>query len=125
MQGIRRVRTGPPRLTSNLGLIPDLSAQTDEQPQEAPLATSGSSGAWQLAEESTTVAGGLVDGEGSASAEDGSATIREATAGTVGPSGAEARVASDAPKFRAEKPAVPEEQMALPEASEGMVRPAI
>ena len=48
-----------------------------------------------------------------------------ATAGTVRSLGVEAVVTSVAPKSRAENLAVPKEQTALPEASEGMVGPAI
>ena len=48
---------------------------------------------------------------------DGSAAVPEATARTVGSSGAEAGVAGDAPESRVVKPVVPEGQMALPEAS--------
>ena len=84
---------------------PDPSAQTDEQPRADPGAEAtpvapvpGSLGARQLAEGATTNDGGLADGEGSALAEDGSVTISKATAGNVGPSGAEVGVADDAPE---------------------------
>ena len=61
---------------------------------------------WQPVEESNTAMGGLADGKRSTLAEDGSATIPEATAGTVGPSGAEARVADDAPESGSMEPVV-------------------
>ena len=102
----------------------DPSAQTDEQPRADPGAevtlvapVSGSPGAWQPAEESTTAVGGLANSEGSASAEDGLATIREATVGTVGPLGAEARAASDAPEYGSTEPVAREELTAPPKAS--------
>jgi len=76
-------------------------------------------------EESTTAAGGLAHGERSVSAEDGSATIGEATVGTVGPMGAKARAASDAPEYGSMKPVACEELTAPPEASQGMVGPAV
>ena len=78
---------------------------------------SGSPGARQLAEESNTTAGGLADGERSASVEDGSAMIPEATAGSVRTSGAKARVADDAPESRSMEPVAPEELTAPLEAS--------
>ena len=78
---------------------------------------SGSSGARQPVEESATAAGGLADDERSASAEDGSVIIREATAGTVGPSGAKTRVVSEAPESGSAKPMAPEELTAPLEAS--------
>ena len=86
---------------------------------------SGSPGARQPAEESTTAAGGLVDSKRSVSVEDGLARIPKATAGTIGASGAEAGVASDAPEFGSTEPVAPEELMAPPEASQGMVGPAV
>ena len=78
---------------------------------------SGSPGARQPVEESTTAAGGLVDGERSASAEDGSATIHEAMEGIVGPSGAEAGVAGDAPEYGSTEPVAREVLTVPPEAS--------
>ena len=86
---------------------------------------SGSSGARQPVEESATAAGGLADDERSASAEDGSVIIREATAGTVGPSGAEAGATSDAPEYGSTEPVACEELTAPPEASQGMVGPTV
>ena len=73
-------------------------------------------------EESTAAIGGLGGGERLA---DGSATVPEVMAETTGSSGAEARAADVAPAFSTEGPAVPEEQVALPEASEGVVGHAI
>ena len=52
---------------------------------------------------------------------DGSAAVPEATTGAAGTLGAEARVADTALEAGAKKPVVPEEQMALPKASKGMV----
>ena len=49
----------------------------------------------------------------------------EAMAGTAGSSGAEAGVASDVSEFGVVKLMASEGQMALPEASHGMVRPAV
>ena len=46
-------------------------------------------------------------------------------AGTAGSSGAEARVAGDAPESRAVKPVAPEGPTALPKASQSMVRPTV
>ena len=57
-----------------------------------------------------------------ASTADGSVAVPEATAGTTGSSGAEARVAGIKLESEAEKPTVPEEQTALAEVSEGVVR---
>ena len=91
-----------------------------------PLAPmSGSPGARQPAKESTTAVGGLKDGERSASARDGSVTIPEATAITAMPSVAEAGATSEAPESGSAKPVVPEELTAPPEASQGMVGPAV
>ena len=56
---------------------------------------------------------------------DGLATVPEATAEAAGSSGAEAGVADAAPETEVEKPAVPEERMALPEASKGVVGHAV
>ena len=86
---------------------------------------SGSPGAQQPAEESTTAAGGLRDGDWSASVGDGSATILEATAVTAGPSGAKVGVASEAPEFGSAKAMAPEELTVPPESSQGMVELAV
>ena len=53
---------------------------------------------------------------------DGSATVPGATAEATGSSRVEAGVTDATPEAGAEKPAVPEEQMALPETPKGMVR---
>ena len=76
-----------------------------------------SSRAHQLEEESTAAAGKLGDDERVVLTTDGSAVVPEATAGTVGSSGAEARVADDAPKSGAVKLVAPEGHTVLPEAS--------
>ena len=73
-------------------------------------------------EESTATTSELGDGERLA---DGSATVLGATAEIAGSSGAEAGATVAMPVFKTEGPAVPEEQAALPEASEGMVEHAI
>jgi len=73
-------------------------------------------------EESTTAIGGLGNGERLA---DGSMTVPRAMAETAGSLGAEAGAVDAMPVFRTEGPAVPEEQAALPKASEGMVGHAI
>ena len=86
---------------------------------------SGSPGARQKAEESTTAAGGPRDGERPMSAEDGSETIPEATAGTTGPLGAEAGVASEATESGSARLVAPEELTTPPEASQGMVGPTV
>ena len=111
---------------------PDPFAQTDEQPGADPGAEvtpaapmSGSPGARQPAEESTTATGGLGDGERLASAVDGSATIPGATTGTARPSGAEAGAASHAPEYGLMELVAREELTAPPEASQGMVRPTV
>ena len=52
---------------------------------------------------------------------DGSTTVPEATTGTTGSLGVEAGVSGNVLESGAVKPVVPEEQMALPEASRGMV----
>ena len=56
---------------------------------------------------------------------DGSAMVPGAMAEAAGSSGAKAEVTDATPEARAEKPAVLEEQTALPEASKGVVRHAI
>ena len=76
-------------------------------------------------EESNTATGGLRDGERSAPAEDRLATMLETTRGTARPSGAETEVASDAPGFGSTKPLSLEELMVPPEATQGMVGPAV
>ena len=86
---------------------------------------SESPGARQPAVETTVAAGGLGGSERSASMEDGSETVPVNTAEAAGAVGAEPGVASNAPESRVEKPGVSEEQTALPEASEGMVGPAV
>ena len=109
-----------------------MSAQTDEQPwadlrMEVTLVPpmSESPGARQPAEKSTTVVGGLADEEISASAEDGSAIIGEAMTGTVRPSGAETGATSHAPEYEPTEAVAPKELTAPPEASQGMVGPAV
>ena len=84
-----------------------------------------SPGAQQLVDESIIAAGGLADGERPASAKKGSTTIPKATVTTVGPTGAEAGVASDAPESDPTEPTAPEELTAPPETSQGMVGPAV
>ena len=103
---------------------PDPSAQTDEKPRADPGArvtpaapVSGSLGARQPVEESTTTAGGLGDSKRSASAGDGSAIIPEAMAVTAGPSGAKTGVVSEALESGSAKPMVPKELMVPPEVS--------
>ena len=86
---------------------------------------SGSPGAQQPVKKSTTATGGPGDGERSASTEDESATIPEATVGTIEPSRAEAGVVGDAPESGSTEPVAPEELTAPPEASQGMVGPAV
>ena len=110
----------------------DPSAQTDEQPRAYPEAEVtpvapmlGSPGARQPAEKSTTAAGGLGDGERSASVEDGSVTARKATVGTVGPSGAKTGATGIAPEYGSTELEAHEELMAPPEAVQGMVRPTV
>ena len=77
------------------------------------------------AEESNTAMGGLADGERSTSAEDGSAMIPKAAAGTIRPLGAEARAAGDAPESGSMERIAPEELTVPTEASQGMVGPAV
>ena len=86
---------------------------------------SASLGSRQPAEESNTVVGGHADGERSASTEDESVTIPEAMVGTVQPLGAEAGVAGDAPESGSMELVAPEELTVPPEASQGMVGPAV
>ena len=51
--------------------------------------------------------------------------VLEATAGTIGSLGAEARVAGDASESRAVKLVAPKGQTSLPEGSQGMVGAAV
>ena len=90
---------------------------------DAPILESPS--AQQPEERSTAFVGGLGSGEPLAQTTDASATTPEVTAGTVGPSGAEATVAGDAPKPKEANPMTTKEQMLPPKALPGMVRPAI
>ena len=76
-------------------------------------------------EESTAAADGLGDGERFVPMADEPAAVPGVIAGAVGSSEADAGVADVASKSRAEKPVVPEEQTALPEASEGVVGHAV
>ena len=75
----------------------------------------------QLEERSTTFVGGLGSGEPLAQTTYASATTPEATTGTVGPSGAEAAVAGDAPEPREANLMMAKEQMLQPEVLPGMV----
>ena len=75
----------------------------------------------QPMEESTAATDELGGGERLA---DKSATVSDVTAETARSSGAEARVADAAPAFYTEGPMVPDEQPALPQASEGVVEHA-
>ena len=85
---------------------------------------SKSPGARQPAK-STVAAGELSADERLASTVDGSAAVPKAMVGTVGSLGVEAVVTSVTPESGAKNLAVPKEQTVLPEASEGMVGPAI
>ena len=80
--------------------------------------TPESSGARQPTEESTAPSAGLGGDERLVSMIDGSAAAPEATVGTTGSSGAEARLADVMPKSRVEKPAMTKEQMVLPAMAE-------
>ena len=73
---------------------------------------SGSPGARKLAEESTTTAGGLGDGEWSALV-----TTHEAMAGNAGPLGSKTRAVGIALEYGSTKPEAREELTALPEAA--------
>ena len=86
---------------------------------------SGSLGARQSVEKSTTAVGGLGDGERSASAEDGSATTREAMAGTAGPSGTKTGAVGIAPEYGSTEPEACEELMGPTKAAQGMVGPIV
>ena len=108
------------------------TVQTDKQPgaglgaEAMPAApVLESSGAQQPAEESTTVVGGLGGSKRLASTVDGSAMVPGAMAEAAVSSGAEAGVVDAALESGAGKPAVPEERMALPEASKGVVGHAV
>ena len=79
----------------------------------------------QSKEESTTTAGELGDDDRAALTTDGSTVVPKAMAGTAGSLGAKAGVASDALEIGAVKPMVPKGKTAVPEASHGMVRPAV
>ena len=79
----------------------------------------------QHAGEPVAAVGGLGGGEQLSSMVNESATAPSATAGAAGSSRVEAVVTSIALESRAENPTVSKEQTALPEASEGMVGPAI
>jgi len=68
-----------------------------------------SSSARQFVEESATTPGGVEGGEQLATTANESAAMLGATAGAIGSSEAEARVADTAPKSGAEKPMVLEE----------------
>ena len=110
----------------------DPSTRTDKQPRTDPEAEvtsvgpmSGSLGARQPAEESTTTASGLGDGEWSASAEDGSTTTREAMAGTAGPLGSETGATGTALEYGSTEPVAREGPTAPPEAAQGMVGHAV
>ena len=79
-------------------------------------------GARQSVEELAAVADGLGGGERLASRVDGSMMVPRAMVEAVGSSRVEAGVTDAALEVEVEKPAVPEEQMALPETPKGMVR---
>ena len=109
-----------------------LLVQTDEQPKAGsrmegmpvdPILESP--GARQHGGEAIAAVGGLGGVKRLSSTANESVTAPSATAGTVGSSRVEAIVTSVAPKSGAENLAMPKEQTALPEASEGMVGPAI
>ena len=84
-----------------------------------------SPGARQHAVEPITAVGGLGGGEQLPSMMNESATVPSVMGGTAASSGVETIVTSAAPESGAENLVVPKEQTALPEASEGMVGPAI
>ena len=69
--------------------------------------------------------GGLGDGERSASAKDGSATTREAMAGTAGHSGSETGATGIAPEHGSLGPEAREELTAPPEAVQDTVGPVV
>ena len=84
-----------------------------------------SPGARQHTGEPIAPVGGLDGGEQLSSTANEPAAAPSATAGAAGSSGVEAVVSSVEPESGAKNLAVPKEQTTLPEASEGMVRPAI
>ena len=84
-----------------------------------------SPGARQHAGEPIGAVGGLGGGKQLLSTANESVTAPLAMVGTVKSSGVEAVVTNIAQESGAENLAVPKEQTALPEASEGMVGPAI
>ena len=107
---------------------PNLFEQPRADPgaEVTPLAPmSRSPGARQPAEDSTTAAGGLGHGERSALVGNESATIPKATVVAAKPLGAEARIASEAPKSGSTEPMAPSELKAPPEASWGVVGPFV
>ena len=97
--------------------------QTVEQPradpgvEATPAAPVPESLSARQLEESTATAGGLGNDERVALTMDGSAAVPEATVGTVGSLGGEARVDGDASESGAAKMVAPEEQTAPPKAS--------
>ena len=106
--------------------------QTDEQPKAGPRVEEmlvdpilESPGARQSAEESAAAASGLGSGEQLAPTMDGSTMIPGATAETARSSAASVGDVGATPESGAAKPMVPEEQPAPPEASQGMVGPAV
>ena len=82
-------------------------------------------GARQPTEESSAPAGGLGRDEWLAPTVDGSAVVPGATAVAAESSEVTARVADATSESAADKPVAPEEQTALPEASEGVVGHAV
>jgi len=66
---------------------------------------------------SSSTVGGLGDGEWLASTEDGSATTREAVAGTAGPSGSRTGATGIALEYGSMEPEAHEELTAPPEAA--------
>ena len=113
-----------------MDLVPPI--QTDEQPK-ASSGTEGmpvdpiveSLGACQHAGEPIATVGGLGGSKQLLSMANESATASSTTGGTTGSSRVEAVVTSVTSESGAENLAVPKEQTALPEASEGMVGHAI
>ena len=76
-------------------------------------------------EKSTTTVGGAGDGEGPTSAKASSATMPEATTGSVGPLRAKTGVASEATESGSARPGVPEELTVPPEGSHVMLGPTV
>ena len=106
--------------------------QTDEQPKAGPGAEEmpvdpilESPGARHHVREPIAAVGGLGGDEHLTSTANELTIAPSATAGTAGSSGVDTLVTSVTPKSRAKNLAVPKEQTALLEASEGMVGPAI